>query len=268
MLSRFHFDPAVRSFVAVAVMCLGARAQTVAPVGSVEQAVAAPLPASSAAMPAPAPAAPKMPVIEGQEIDRVVAIVNEDLILDSDVDEERRFTELQPFRDRNKDLSRDDAIERLINRDLILQQIKLRPEDPITDADVKKDLDALRNSIPECKNLCQTEAGWVSYLAAHGFTLKTLTERWRERMEVLRFIEERFRMGTHISPAEIRDFYEKTMLPQYAHRHATPPKLDTISDRIQEVLLQQQVSNLLGDWLKSLHAQGSVVVLKQGEVAP
>ena len=65
----------------------------------------------------------------------------------------------------------------------------------------------------------------------------------------------------------IVEFREK-MLPQYAKQNVAPPKLEAISDRIQEVLLQEQVSNLLGDWLKSLRAQGSVVVLKQGEVAP
>jgi peptidyl-prolyl cis-trans isomerase SurA len=253
MMNHFHFGAVLRGSVAGAVLCLtsGIYAQGVTPVAAT-----------------PKPAAPKMPVIEGQEIDRVVAIVNGDLILDSDVDEERRFTELQPFRDRQNDTSRNSAIERLINRDLILQQIKLRPEEPISDAAVNKELESLRKSLPECKSVCDTESGWQSFLAAHGFTQQTLTARWRARMEVLRFIEERFRMGIRIPSADIKNYYEKTMLPQYAHEHATPPKLDAISDRIQEVLLQQQVSNLLGDWLKSLRAQGSVVVLKQGEVAP
>jgi peptidyl-prolyl cis-trans isomerase SurA len=259
MMSRFYFDRAIRSSHAVAaVLCV----LLSAPLGLAQT------PGLPKLLPGPTPAAPEMPVVQGQEIDRVVAIVNGDLILDSDVDEERRFTDFQPYRDPNGGYTRDGAIERLINRDLILQQIKLRPEDPITDAEVKKELDALRKSIPECKGVCETEAGWQKFLAAHGFTQQALTTRWRERMEVLRFIEERFRMGTRISPADIQNYYEKTMLPQYEKQHATPPKLDAISDRIQEVLLQQQVSNLLGDWLKSLRAQGSVVVLKQGEVAP
>jgi parvulin-like peptidyl-prolyl isomerase len=217
---------------------------------------------------APAPAAPKMPVTEGVEIDRVVAIVNGNLILDSDVDEERRFTELQPFRDRRNDFSRDRAIERLINRDLILQQAKLVPDDPISDADVKKEIDALRKSIPECKNVCDSDAGWQNFLTKHGFTEETFKARWLARMEVLRFIEERFRMGVRIPDAEIKTYYEKNILPEFAKQHTAAPKLEAISDRIQEILLQQQVSNLLGDWLKSLRAQGSVAVLKQGEVAP
>ncbi len=224
--------------------------------------------AGSQTAPAAKPAAPVMPVVEGQEIDRIVAIVDGDLILDSDVDEERRFSVFQPFRDRKNDFSRDRAIERLINRDLILQQAKLQPEDPIADADVKKEVDALRKAIPDCKGGCQTDAGWHEFLTAHGFTEESFSLRWRSRMEVLRFIEERFRMGITIPEADIKSYYEKTLLPQYEAQHTTAPKLEAISPRIQEVLLQQQVSNLLGDWLKSLRAQGSVVVLKQAEVAP
>ena len=217
---------------------------------------------------AQAPPAPEMPAVQGQELDRIVAVVNGDVILDSDVDEERRFNALQPYRDGTV-FTRAKAIERLINRDLILQQAKLQPQAPIADADVAKEINELRKTIPECKQYdCETEAGWQRFLSANGFTEETLAARWKVRMETLRFIEQRFRMGVRITPSEIKDYYEKVMLPEYAKQHATPPKLETISARIEEVLLQQQVSNLLGDWLKSLRAQGSVALLKQGEVAP
>jgi hypothetical protein len=38
----------------------------------------------------------------------------------------------------------------------------------------------------------------------------------------------------------------------------TPPAEAAIADRIQEILLQQQVNKLLEDWLTALRAQGSV----------
>ena len=91
---------------------------------------------------------------------------------------------------------------------------------------------------------------------------------WRERMEVLRYIEVRFRSGIHIEDDEIRNYYEQTLLPQYAKQNATAPKLETISNRIQEILLQQRVSSLLGDWLKSLRAQGTVRAIQPSEAKP
>lgn len=214
----------------------------------------------------PTASIPKVPEIV---LDRVVAIVNDDLILDSDVDEERRFAAFEPYGDAAAAFSRTKAIEQLINRDLILQQIKLQPEDQISDDDVNKQIEALRKAIPACKQYnCETKQGWDKFLADQGFTETLLFSRWKQRMEMLQFIEERFRMGIRITPDQIKNYYEKTLLPKYAQRHVTPPNIAKISDQIQEVLLQQQVTDLLNEWLKSLRAQGSVVVLHPGEEAP
>jgi len=216
---------------------------------------------------APAKDAPE----SATKLDRVVAIANNDLILDSDVDEERRLEALQPYYESAAPFSRDKAIERLIDRDLILQQAELQAQDPITDEHLNREIDALRKAIPDCKNKkydCETTAGWDSFLAVNGFTEAEFNTRWRERMTVLRFIEQRFRAGIKITPDEIQAYYTKTMLPEYAKQNTKAPPLDTLTDRIQEVLLEQRVSGLLGDWLKSLRAQGSVVVLHAGEEAP
>lgn len=205
---------------------------------------------------------------QGVVLDRVVAIVNGDVILESDVDEERRFEQIQPYREAGT-FSRDKAIQRLIDRELILQQAEIEPENKVTDAELNEQLATLRKDIPACKQYnCESDAGWAKYLADHGFTVAEFADRWRKRMELLRFIEARFRAGISISDDQIKNYYEKTMLPEYAQRNVTPPKLETISKRIEEVLLQQQVSNLLQDWLKSLRAQGSVRIMTPGEVAP
>jgi hypothetical protein len=216
-------------------------------------------------------AVPTPAAAQQTKLDRVVAIVNNDLILDSDVDEERRLEALQPYSDQAEPFSRDKAIERLIDRDLILQQVELQAQDPITDAQLSQETDELRKNIPDCKNKtynCTTPPGWNSFLSVNGFTPDEFNKQWRDRMEVLRFIEQRFRTGIKITPEEIQAYYTQSMLPEYVKQNVKAPPLDALSNRIQEVLLAQRVSGLLGDWLKSLRAQGSVVVLHAGEEAP
>jgi parvulin-like peptidyl-prolyl isomerase len=206
---------------------------------------------------------------QGTVLDRVVAVVNDDLILESDVDEEQRFEEIQPYRNADGNHSRERTVRRLIDRALILQQAEIEPETAISDKELDAQLMTLRRDIPACKQYhCETDAGWKKYLGDHGFTVQNFREQWRQRMELLRFIEVRFRNGIRISDDEIKAYYEKTMLPAYAKRHATPPKLEAISPRIEEVLLQQQVGNLLRDWLTSLRAQGRVRIMDPNEVAP
>jgi hypothetical protein len=208
----------------------------------------------------------QLPSGPGVLVDQVIAVVNGDLILESDVDEDRRFQAFEPYTNPNEAFSRKDAIERLIDRALILQQAKLQPDSAVTDKDVQMQLQALRKEIPACKQYdCETDAGWTKFVSDHGFTMDELKERWKQRMEVLKFIEIRFRSGIDITPAQTKDYYDTKLLPEYAKRNAPPPKLAVISDRIQEILLQQQVSSLLADWLKSLKAQGTVRVMAPGE---
>lgn len=213
---------------------------------------------------------PAPPASAGQPItlDRVVAIVNSDLILESDVDAEERFEAFQPFSEPHSP-THDELIERLIDRTLILQQMALQPEPPITDAQVDAQLATLRKSIPKCSAYhCETDAGWEKFIAGQGFTPEEVRDRWRQRMAVLRFIEDRFRMGIRIEQADIDDYYKNTMLPVYQKEKATPPPEATIADRIQEILLQQRVTKLLDDWLTALRAEGTVRILKPGEEAP
>jgi peptidyl-prolyl cis-trans isomerase SurA len=206
---------------------------------------------------------------EGQRVplDRVSAVVNGDLVLQSDVDAELRFAAFQPFSEPGT--SREQLIERLIDRDLILQQLRLQPGLAITDAEVDAQLALLRKIIPACTSYhCETDAGWAKFIADQGVTLDELKERWRMELAVLRFIDERFRMGIRIEQPEIDDYYQKTLVPAYQKEHMPPPAETTLAERIREILLQQRVTSLLDDWLKALRAQGSVRVVKPGEAMP
>ncbi len=228
-----------------------------APVDKVEKAPPTPRPAAHPSRPG------------AIQIDRVVAIVNGDLILESDVDEERRFAAFQPYSNPNGTFSRQDAINRLIDRTLILQQDSEQAIPPITDAAETADILDLRKAIFACRPYnCETDAGWQRFLADSGFSEQEFRQRWGERMTMLRFIEQRFRMGIRIEPSEINQYYQETLLPEYASRHVAPPKVGAIRDRIQEILLQQKVGKLLDDWLKTLRASGEVQMVTPGEVVP
>ncbi len=210
----------------------------------------------------------KLPAERGDVVDKLLAIVNGDIIMESDLEEEERFSRLYPFRVTSGDTERAQAMTRLIDRDLILQQVRGNPAE-ITPAQIDKDENDLRKDLPACAAAdCTSDAGWQKFLTDSGFTESELRARIRLRGEVLRFIEQRFRSGIRITDKQISDFYTDTMLPQYAKEHAPAPPLAVLSPRIEELLLQQQVSVLLDQWLKTLRDSGSVRILKDGEVAP
>ncbi|MGI8771634.1 MAG: hypothetical protein ACR2JE_09365 [Acidobacteriaceae bacterium] len=196
-------------------------------------------------------------------LDRVVAVINGDVILESDVRAEQRFAVFEPYSVPGGRFTPLEAMQHLVSRTLILQQMKNQQiAPPPEDEAVQKELADLRRHIPNCvQYACETDAGWRRFLAAQGFTESEIDARWKQRMQILKFIELRFRSGIRISNTEIADYYNKTLVPAFERRKATPPPLAKVSSRIDEVLLQQRVTALLNDWLKSLRDAGSVAIL-------
>jgi peptidyl-prolyl cis-trans isomerase SurA len=218
-----------------------------------------------AAAQTPPPATPAAPIPRGAVVlDHVVAVINGSVILQSDVDEELRYSVLQPFTIGSNRNTPQRALQRLIDRDLILQQMQVSaPVDPPTSEEVQQRIMELRLLIPECTQYhCGTDAGWDTFLAAKGLTEKEVENRWTQRMVILSFTQSRFGAGVHITPAEIEKYYRETLLPQLHNRTAEPPPpLASVSARIGDILLQQRVSGLLLEWLQSLKSEGSVSIL-------
>lgn len=208
----------------------------------------------------PAQIADNSPVV----LDRVIALVNGDVLLESDVREEMRLATLQPISvpsGRNTEVN---AVQRLIRRALILQQMKAQQviNYSISDDEVKKSLAEVRAQIPICRQIgCSTEEGWKTFLKSNGLTEQEVEDRWRQRLEILKFINARFAAGIRISRQDIQKYYQASVVPAFEKMKEKPPTLESVSPRIQEILLQQQVNSMLGDWLQSLRDQGTVQIL-------
>jgi len=195
--------------------------------------------------------------------DRVVAVVNRQAILESDVEDEIQLSILDPSQNARDKMTEPQALERLISRALIQQQI--RQEDlPATEQKpeaIESRISQIRSDLPACVRAgCKTDSGWKAFLAEHNLKPQQVEDYLRHRIEILSFIELRFRQGIRITPEEIETYYKGTLLPQYPAAQ-TPPPLQEVSSRIVEILLQQRVNQMFDTWLSNLRKQGQVEVL-------
>jgi hypothetical protein len=205
------------------------------------------------------PANPSSPVV----LDRVVAVVNKHAILAGDLEDEIRLSVLDPNGVGQGQLTPQRALEQLISRTLIEQQIRQEdiPAIEPSQAEVNARLNELRKQLPACVHRdCASDAGWKAFLASHGLTPERVAAYLRYRLEILSFIEERFRQGIQISREQIETYYRDTLVPQFAPGEAVPT-LEQVAPRIQEILLEQQVNVLFDNWLTNLRQQGDVEVL-------
>ncbi len=195
-------------------------------------------------------------------LDSVVAVINGDVLLESDVEAERRFESLQLLPpDQNTPAH---AAERLITRTLILQQMKDQDQSTtdIKEADVDKFIAELKKEQPGCLPArCESEAGWASYLKGLGMTPAEVRQRWKQQLIILNYLNLRFRSGIRIPADQVQTYYQKNLVPQFAAKHEKAPAVNTLKPRIEEILLQQQVSKQIDAWEATLRQQGSVEIL-------
>lgn len=196
-------------------------------------------------------------------LDRVVAVVNNRPILWSDITNEMRFAILDPEQANGSTPTPKRALQQLISRALIRQQI--RQEDATaaqpSNEEVQARVNELRKELPACVRMnCATDTGWQKFLTTNGLTAELVERYLRLRLEILRFIEMRFREGIRISHEETEAYYRDKLVPQYAKGARVPPLRD-VAPRIEEILLEEQVNVLFGNWLDNLRKQGDVEVL-------
>ncbi len=195
-------------------------------------------------------------------LDSVVAIINGDVILQSDVDQERRFESLQMLPAGENTEAR--AAEHLITRTLILQQMKLESQatPTITDAQLNKFLAELRQQIPGCApHRCDSEAGWAAFLSRLELTPQEVRDRWKQRLVILDYFNLRFKTGLRIPTEQALAYYNETFVPQFKAKHLPPPSFKAVEPRIDNLLMQQQVSKQIDDWEGLLRNEGSIEIL-------
>lgn len=205
----------------------------------------------------------------GTSVNRVVAVVNRQTILESDLEDEIQLSVLDPSAGQEK-MTEQEALDRLISRTLIQQQIRqedLTAADPNPN-DIAARIEEIRNDLPACVRAdCKSDDGWKTFLARHDLSPARVERYTHTRLEILSFIEMRFRQGIRITPEEIEQYYRQTLLPQYPAGQ-TPPPLEQVSARIEEILLQEKVNVMFDSWLANLRSQGQIEVLEPALESP
>jgi peptidyl-prolyl cis-trans isomerase SurA len=195
-------------------------------------------------------------VMQAQVVDRMVAVVNKQVILESDLDQATRVEFLQQGKpiERLTYADRAAVLDRLIDRSLLDQQI-VNPAmlDPSPD-ELKARVEEIRQGIPGASS----EERWKTLLTGYGLMQQDVEEQLASQFRILRFIDLRFRGLVRVAKEAIATYYQDRFLPEVRKRNASEPKLAEVSDKIEQILAEQRIDDLLNNWLKTLHAQAHI----------
>jgi hypothetical protein len=191
-----------------------------------------------------------------QLLDRMVAVVNKHVILESELDQAVRVEYLMQGKPLDKVSSADSVavLDRLVDRALLEQQI-LHPEMLApTPEELADQLKEVRQQVPGAA----TDAGWKSLLATYDLTQQDIEEHLVSEVRELRFVDLRFRGLVRVDKNDISNYYQQKFLPQLRSQGAAEPPLAQVSGQIEKILAEQSIDDMLNRWLETLRAQAHI----------
>ncbi len=198
-----------------------------------------------------------LPLLAGEVIDRIVVTVNSQPILQSDWEQAVRYEALvegKPADAMKSPEQRKAVLDRLIDQELIRQQMQDAPQP--TQQQVSQKLQEVRNLYAEGKS----DEGWRAVLQRYGLNETELKGRLAVQLTTMRFIDQRLRPNVHIDPSSVEAYYREKLLPELRARGVKQEPLVEVAPKIEELLAQQRMDELLSAWLQNLRTQSEIIV--------
>lgn len=191
-------------------------------------------------------------------VDRMVAVVNKRVILESELDQARRVELLLQGKPLTKEKpppqEMQALLDRLIDRSLLEQQITDPAVLDPTPEELAERIKEVRSQVPGAAS----DEGWKTLLAAYGLEQIDVEKHVISEFRVLRFLDLRFRKLVHVDKAEIAAYYEEKLLPELRRQGAPAPPLQEVSKKIEEILVEQHMDQMLNEWLGTLRTQAHI----------
>ena len=194
-------------------------------------------------------------------IDRIVAIVNRQIITLGDVEEEKKYSQLgvsTQVVDRDGGASQRpgdfEIIQRLIQQTLIREQVQTFAGNDATSEEVQEQLHLLE----------ERSGGKESFeevIEQRHVRMETLKARLEWQIRVLKFLENRFRQFVVILPKEIEEYYRNSLLPELARKGiAEVPLTAEVEGQIRDLLVEEKVNVQIDGWLTSLTRSADIEI--------
>jgi hypothetical protein len=187
----------------------------------------------------------------GSEIDRLLVTVNGRVITEGDLDLARSLIAIV-FYDKNSGPgSREDQIAKLIDQELMRQELKNFSQTQEDESKVEARLQSLREAYAE-------KGGLPPLLKRLGLQESELIAYLKLESSILKFVNFRFGPFATVSEQEIKNYYETRLTPQLQKARIDLPELKQISGRIEEILREEKVNTLLEQWIREIRRNSRI----------
>jgi hypothetical protein len=225
------------------------------------------LPALSAAAQAPSPPAPPSPpgqsaAGEGLQLeDRIVAVVDEDPVVASDID---RLIGLglavpNPGEDER-------AFRRRVLEQLIEQRLRFHEIDRF--GFVQVPVDEIERQVAEIRARYASEEEFERRLRELGLSLTSLRQLVARQIMVWNYVDERLGPRVFVTYDDIKNYYDTVLVPEMQRQGQAVPPIEQVREQIRSLLKDQRLNEELEKWTEELRQRADVANFFDAETGP
>jgi peptidyl-prolyl cis-trans isomerase SurA len=200
---------------------------------------------AGAAAPAAKPAA--APILK----DRIVAVVDEDPILLSDIEREVGLGLVPRNPGESETAYRRRVLALLIDQRLRFHEIDRFGFVQVPVEQVEKNLEEIRSRFP-------SPAAFQQRLKELGLSENGLKQLITRQLMVLTYVDERLGPRVFVSLDDIKAYYRDVMVPELTKRHQPVPPLDDVRETIRQVLREQRLNQEIERWTEELRNKADI----------
>jgi hypothetical protein len=178
--------------------------------------------------------------LRAQEVvDRIVARVENDVILLSDVRELKEYQEMLD----GKSESDSAILDRLIDQWIVRSEAQLSRFPEPKDEEVDREVSRVVKSFSSAEE-------YEARKKQSGLNDREVRKIVAAQLYLSNYLDSRFRPSVQIDEKAIEDFYQNAVVPRAKARGQEPPTLDASRDIIQDALVQSDITEQADRWLK------------------
>ncbi|HSZ19876.1 MAG TPA: hypothetical protein VK770_08795 [Candidatus Acidoferrum sp.] len=171
-------------------------------------------------------------------VDRIVARIEGDIILQSQVRELGAFQQLIEGHAE----SDDKLLEELIQQWVVETEATASHFPQPAQSEVDREMTRVKEHFGSPEN-------YESRLKELGLSAVQVQQLLSRQIYVERYIDYKFRPSVQIEPADIDAYYKKELVPELAKKNEPAPARAGVEEQIRELLIQRGISELTVKWL-------------------
>ena len=194
------------------------------------------------------------------EVDRLLASVNSRVITMGDLELAQDLNAVLLYGRGNGRSGMELELERLIDLEIIRQELENFAIGKADETYVQGRLDELRRAYAEIgglpvllRRLGMQESELVSYLKLQALILK--------------FINLRFRPFVSVSEAEVQAYYDDKLVPGLRKGGAWIPPVAQVANQIRGVLIEEKINQSMDEWIKNARSTSRIDYFTESNAA-